>query len=232
MKLQAAWTYIGPICLAAAPAWFVFDTLAGPGYAVPWWVAGPAAAGMELTGISAFHTATRFRSWNTSKRKSDPVAPLHLALAAVTIYVVAGCILTAYVKGDWTLALFFFLAATGYLTIGLNSDQDARESSVAEAKAEARKERKAKKQERERSPERPLNNDRPFERSPELDGLLATVAEHSGASVFGQADVQEWTGRKRTTAYQVIGYGEQSGDVQRVGRGKYKFVNGAVNDGS
>lgn len=64
------------------------------------------------------------------------------------------------------------------------------------------------------------------ERVPELDGLLNVVREQSVNSPFNAENVQEWTGRKRTKAFELLKYAEQIGDVQRVSKGQYLYVNG------
>ncbi len=228
MNLPSTAARAGPWLVALAPAWFVYDSLTNK-LSVPLPIAIPIAAGVELTGVAAFDTWLALLAWNRKRRKIDPIAPVKLALLPVGVYLVAGIILTAVLKQDPVLALFFVLAAAGYGTIAIQADQSRREAEVRQAKAEARQERRRR---AERPPERPTDNGhppQPFEHSPEFDGLVQIVTdkfERSEMSSFGQADVQAWTGRKRTTAYQVLDYGVQSGVVQRVGRGKYVCLNG------
>jgi signal transduction histidine kinase len=238
MNLPATLARAGPWLVAFAPAWFVYDSLITT-FNVPMFVAIPIAAGVELTGVAAFDTWLWLLAWNRKKRKIDPTAPDKLALLPVAVYLVSGIILTAVLKQNAVLALFFVLAAAGYGTIAIQADQSRREAEVKASKAEARAERKERKAERSR--ERPTNNGRPpkpYEHSPEFDGLLAIVAERSrlaaeqsGTSDFGQADVQRWTGKKRTTAYQILKYGQNAGVIEQVGRGKFVCLNGAGKDG-
>lgn len=231
MNLPSTLARAGPWLVAFAPAWFVYDSLTTT-FSVPIPVAIPIAAGVELTGVAAFDTWLALLAWNRKKRKIDPEAPVKLALLPVGVYLIAGIILTAWLKQNPVLALFFVLAAAGYGTIAIQADQNRREDQVKVQKAEAKAERKQRRV--ERPPERPTNKTQVFERSAEFDGLLAIVVERSqlaveqsGKSDFGQANVQEWTGRKRTTAYAVLSYGEQTGVIQRVGRGRYVCLNGA-----
>lgn len=230
MNFPSTFARAGPWLVAFAPAWFVYDSLTTT-LSVPVPVAVPIAAGVELTGVAAFDTWLALLSWNRKKRKIDPAAPVKLALLPVGVYLIAGIILTAVLKQNVILALFFVLAAAGYGTIAIQADQSRREAEVKAKKAEAKAERQQHKA--ERSGERSANKSRPFEYSPEFNELLDIVHEHSqlaieqsGTSNFGQADVQEWTGKKRTTAYAVLSYGEQTGVIQRVGRGKYVWRNG------
>jgi len=225
MNFSSTAARAGPWLVALAPAWFVYDSLTTT-LNVPMPVAIPIAAGVELTGVAAFDTWLALLAWNRKKRKIDPDAPVKLALLPVGVYLVAGIILTAVLKQDPVLALFFVLAAAGYATIAIQADQSRRETEVKQTKSEARKRRA------ERPPERPTNNEhppQPFERSPELDELIQIVTdefERSEMSNFGQANVQEWTGRKRTTAYQVLNYGQEAGAIEQVGRNKYICPNG------
>lgn len=64
------------------------------------------------------------------------------------------------------------------------------------------------------------------ERNPELDGLLNVIREQSVNSPFDSENVQDWTGRKRTKAFELLKYGEQIGDVQKISKGQYMYVNG------
>lgn len=55
----------------------------------------------------------------------------------------------------------------------------------------------------------------------EYDELLRKVRERSDGNSFGADDLQAWLGRGKTSAYDLIGYGKDSGVVQQVGRGRY-----------
>lgn len=63
--------------------------------------------------------------------------------------------------------------------------------------------------------------------SPEFDRLLQVIHQQAGEQPFGQGDVQEWTGRAKTSAYALLGYGEEVGRIEQVGRGQYVYRNGA-----
>jgi len=232
MNLPAAIARLGPWLVALAPAWFVYDSLVTQ-LDVPGYIAMPIAAGVELTGVAGFDTVLHLQAWNAAKRKTDPAAPVLLALLPVGVYLVSGVVLTAVLKQNPVLALFFVLAAAGYGTIAIQTDQSRREAEAKQAKIERRKNRQA-------ALERSLNKKRSTksghstnERSPDFDELLATVHElskYSDVSEFNQANVQEWTGKKRTTAYAVLRYGEKMGVIQRVGRGKFINVEDETNE--
>ena len=233
MNLPATLTRAGPWLVALAPAWFIYDSLTSQ-LNVPLPVAIPIAAGVELTGVAAVDTWLALLAWNRKKRKIDPNAPARLALLPIGVYLIAGISLTAVLKQDPILALFFILAAAGYGTIAIQADQNRREAEVRQTKSEAQKERRQRRA--ERPPERPADNERPpqpLEHSPEFDGLVQIITdgfEHSEMSSFGQADVQTWIGRKRTTAYQVLNYGQEAGIIEQIGRNKYVCLNGKETD--
>jgi hypothetical protein len=60
-------------------------------------------------------------------------------------------------------------------------------------------------------------------RVPEFDELLAIVREQSQGAAFGPADVRAWAGVGRTRAYELLGYGQRLGLVQRVAKGSYVY---------
>ena len=74
MMLSTVISRLGPWLVALGPAYFIFEALTSR-LTVPWFIAGPIAAGVELTGIGAFHTTLQAFSWNRNKRKRDPLAP-------------------------------------------------------------------------------------------------------------------------------------------------------------
>lgn len=213
----------GPWLVALAPAWFVYDTLTVT-YEVPMWIAVPIAAGIELTGITSYHTFTRLYAWNRQKRKVDPDAPTWIAVLSIIGYVIVGIALTALIKGNWTLGLFFLLAAVGYITIALNISQDEREREIGQAKAAAKLERHER--HGEHSADNPEIKRTILEYSPEFDEHLRLIREYSQGSPFSHTNVQEWTQIQRTSAYKLIGYGKQIGVIHQLKRGLYIYRNG------
>jgi hypothetical protein len=201
----------GPWLLALAPAWFVYDSMIHS-FQVPVIIALPVAAGVELTGISAIYTALRLRSYNRRKLKSDPAAPAALALALVIGYVIAGIVLTAVIKQQWEISLFFALAAIAYGTIALEQDHDERESTAIQAKAERKRPRT--------SAERPANV-QPTD--PANDERLMNVRRTIGERPFKRVDVQVATGTGKTTAAALIRYGITAGTITKNGNSTYKW---------
>jgi hypothetical protein len=61
------------------------------------------------------------------------------------------------------------------------------------------------------------------QRVPEFDELLAIVREQSQGAAFGPADVRGWCQVGRTRAYELLGYGQRLGLVQRVSKGMYVY---------
>lgn len=220
MKLTTTLALAGPWLIALAPAWFVFEAMTTK-LTTPWFIALPVAAGVECTGVAAFHTALRLLSWNRSRRKTDPAAPVPLGLALVAIYLVSGIILTAVLKNDWTLSIFFVLAGAGYAVIALSADQDHRETAVETERAEAREARRV----RRTFTERPAPVQSSAERSPDLDERLRTVVAASGP-VIKRSDVEQTAGLGKTAAAGLIRYGLDTGQLTEAGRYMYEYTNG------
>lgn len=72
----------------------------------------------------------------------------------------------------------------------------------------------------------PGTRDKQKGRSLEFDRMLQVIHQQAGEQPFGQGDVQEWTGRAKTSAYALLGYGEEVGRIEQVGRGQYVYRNG------
>jgi hypothetical protein len=62
---------------------------------------------------------------------------------------------------------------------------------------------------------------------PEYDQLLAIVRERSAGKPFGAGDVQQWLNRGKTSTYDLLSLGQQTGEIHQVGRGRY-ILNGAA----
>jgi hypothetical protein len=138
---------------------------------LPLSVAVVVAAIIETLGLATVHTALWAYDWNSHKRKSDPAAPVALAVALGAVYVVATLSLVVFLEVWPTLAtyapaIFPALAVVGALNLALISRQEQREASVVEEKAERRAERQARRQ-----AERQASNDRKSDAN--IDALLA-----------------------------------------------------------
>jgi hypothetical protein len=89
--------------------------------------------------------------WNTHKRKSDPSAPVGLAIVLGMVYVVTTLGLVVFLEvwptlSTYALAIFPALAVVGALNLAVISRQEQRELEVARQKAEQRARRLEKKQ--------------------------------------------------------------------------------------
>jgi len=92
-----------------------------------------AAVAVEAVGIVSITNALRLYEWNQTKRKSDPHAPLWLALATVFVYFAVTILLTVLLESFPQLshiapAVFPILAAVGALNIAVRNSQNTRET--------------------------------------------------------------------------------------------------------
>ena len=138
---------------------------------LPLSVAVVVAAIIETLGLATVHTALWAYDWNSHKRKSDPAAPVALAVALGAVYVVATLGLVVFLEVWPTLAtyapaIFPALAVVGALNLALISRQEQREATVVAEKAERRAVRQARRQ-----AERKASKDRKSDTN--IDTLLA-----------------------------------------------------------
>jgi hypothetical protein len=129
------------------------------------------AAIIETLGLATVRTALWAHDWNSHKRKSDPAAPVALAVALGAVYVVATLSLIVFLEVWPTLAtyapaIFPALAVVGALNLALISRQEQREATVVAEKAERRAVRQARRQ-----AERKASKDRKSDTN--IDTLLA-----------------------------------------------------------
>ena len=207
----------GPWLTMIAPAWFVYDSLvASYGVIIP--VAVVIATGVELTGVAAYHTAIRLYTYNRKlRRKTDPRAPVGIAVAAVIAYILVGGTLTAVIKQDVSLSLFFLLSGAGYLTIALNINQDALETPESRPEIAPRKSGGKT----PRAPVIPVEV--PAEippKKPEFDERLTTL---DGLEFVNAETVMARTGLGQSQAYEHIKHWRQTGALVPAGRGKYRL---------
>jgi predicted transcriptional regulator len=115
---------------------------------LPLLVAIVVAAIIETLGLSTVHTALWAYDWNMHKRKTDPTAPVLLAIALGGVYVVATLGLVVFLEvwpflATYAPALFPALAVVGAVNLALISRQEQREADVESQKAEQRAQRQA-----------------------------------------------------------------------------------------
>jgi hypothetical protein len=107
------------------------------------------AAIIETLGLATVHTALWAYDWNAHKRKSDPSAPVTLAVALGGVYVMATLGLVVFLEvwpflATYAPAIFPALAVVGAVNLALISRQEQREAEVKTQKAEARDHRRAR----------------------------------------------------------------------------------------
>jgi hypothetical protein len=125
--------------------------------ALPWPVAVVVAAIIETMGLATVHTALWAYDWNAHRRKTDPSAPVGLAVALGAVYVVATLGLVVFLEvwpflAAYAPALFPALAVVGALNLAMISRQEQRESAVKMEKAERKAARQARRQASRQTP--------------------------------------------------------------------------------
>lgn len=133
--------------LAPFPSAFFVARASMEHLALPLFVAAAIAATIETLGLSTVHTALWLSEWNASKRKSDPSAPVILAVALGAVYVMATVGLTIFLEvmpslATYAPALFPALAVVGAVNLALVAQQERREAAVRVDKAERKASRK------------------------------------------------------------------------------------------
>lgn len=215
--------------LAPFPSAFFVARSAMTHLALPLAVAVVVAAIIETLGLSTVHTALWCYDWNSRKRKTDPAAPLLLAVALGAVYVVATLGLVVFLEvwpvlSVYAPALFPALAVVGALNLALVSRQRQRELAVQVEKAERKAERQARRQ-AGRQDERPVERQvaRSVERQVErigqvrakaarMEGLISALAREPEA---GPAAWARAAGLSRTTVYSYLDELEEAGRIDR-----------------
>ena len=139
--------------LAPLPtAWLVFDrTQRHLGW--PGWVAFIAGLTLEALGVAILATTLTLYSYNRTKRKSDPRAPLWLGMVLVAGYFVAAELLTVVldIAPSWTAplaaAVFPVLSIAAFAVLSIRADHDQRLTEIEQGKAEVKARREQRKAE-------------------------------------------------------------------------------------
>lgn len=140
--------------LAPLPtAWLVYDrTQLHLGW--PWWVALIAGLTLEALGVAILATTLDLYSYNRSKRKSDPRAPLWMGLGLVVLYFLAAELLTVAldIAPSWVApfaaAVFPALSVAAFAILAVRADHQQRLTEIEQGKADARASRERRKQEK------------------------------------------------------------------------------------
>lgn len=143
---------VAPFLMLAPTAYLVaWRTVQHLGW--PLWVAVVAAVGLEALGLVIAVTGLDAWTWNRSKRKTDPAAPVVLPVVLLAIYFVSAEALTFGLDiasgpvtfAKLTQAVFPVLGLAGMVTLAVRYDHEQRRAEVADGKAAAKAERAAKK---------------------------------------------------------------------------------------
>ena len=108
--------------LAPLPSAYFVGRSAMVHLSLPLFVAIIVAAIIETLGLATVHTALWAYDWNTHKRKSDPRAPVGLAVALGGVYVVATLGLVVFLEvwpmlATYAPAIFPALAVVGAVNL-------------------------------------------------------------------------------------------------------------------
>ena len=137
--------------LAPFPSAYFVARAAMVHLALPLPVAVVVAAIIETLGLATLHTTLWAYEWNAHKRKTDPAAPVGLAIGLGSVYVVATLTLVVVLEVWPTLAMyapaiFPALAVVGALNLAMISRQQQRETDIRAEKAERKAARQARRQ--------------------------------------------------------------------------------------
>ena len=202
--------------------------------ALPLPVAIVVAAIIETLGLSSVHSALWLADWNASKRKTDPQAPVVVALALGAVYLAATLGLVVFLEvwpalSTYAPALFPALAVVGAVNLALISQQERREAAVQTEKEERKARRRARRQEQRPPPSPQVYNlapkaaafDNPTakarqaqasNRHARLDALLTFYLDNPGA---GPTAASRALGVSRQTIYNYLAELQAAGRVTR-----------------
>ena len=202
--------------------------------ALPLPVAIVVAAIIETLGLSAVHSALWLADWNATKRKTDPPAPVLVAVALGVVYLAATLGLVVFLEvwpalATYAPALFPTLAVVGGVNLALISQQERRETIVQTDKAERKAARQARRQTQRPTAQPPASNlaskpsgfDDPTvkarqtqsaNRAARLDALLTFYLDNPDA---GPTEAGRAIGVSRQTVYNYLDDLETAGRIAR-----------------
>ena len=137
--------------LAPLPSAYFVARSAMVHLALPLSVAIVVAGIIETLGLATTHTALWAYEWNVHKRKTDPTAPVALAVALGVVYVIATLSLVVFLEvwpflAVYAPAIFPALTVVGALNLALASRQEQREAAVKAEKSERKAESQSRRQ--------------------------------------------------------------------------------------
>ncbi len=180
-------------------------------------VAVVVAAIIETLGLATVHTALWAHDWNVHKRKSDPAAPVVLAVALGGVYIVATLGLVVFLEvwpflATYAPAIFPALAVVGAVNLALISRQEQREALVEAEKAERRARRRSSKHTKTDSTMDTLWAGRQAAREARMNKLLRFYADNPEA---GPTEASRTVGVSRQTVYTYLAELETCGRLNR-----------------
>lgn len=202
------------------------------------WLGLVSGAAIETLGITAISTTLLLWDYNQSRRKSQPPAPVRLAVTLVVGYALVTILLTVFMEiaPDVVIlapALWPLLSLVGAVNLALRSQHRHRLAAAAAEQAGRRAERKALRQlkyeamtrqfditatsrENQTPTQDLLQAGRQAKRAARMDALLQ-VLRHEPAC--GITELGRRIGVSRQTIYAYLGALEQAGRVRRNGNG-------------
>ena len=220
--------------LAPFPSAFFVARASQRHLALPVFVAVVVAAIIETLGIATVHTALWLADWNEHKRKSDPVAPVNVAVLLGVVYIISTIGLTVVLEIVPSLsviapALFPALAVVGAVNLALISRQENRENAIEIERQERKEKRQGKRkaQRQDLSPQ-PSGSSSNFpginafsdaarqvrlrNRQGRLDALLTVYLDDPGV---GPTEAGRRIGVSRQTVYDYLSELEKAGKIAR-----------------
>jgi hypothetical protein len=97
---------------------------------------------IEGQGISTSELALDMYSYNRSRESGEPTAPTWIALLTVSVYLVTVILLAVLIDVfpalvRWVTAVIPLVGMTGYVTLALRKDHDARKTALRDRQADA-----------------------------------------------------------------------------------------------
>ena len=220
--------------LAPLPSAYFVARSAMVHLAMPLPVAVVVAAIIETLGLATVHTALWAHDWNAHKRKTDPGAPVGLAIVLGSVYVAATLGLVVFLEvwpalALYAPALFPALAVVGALNLAMISRQEQRERAVRAEKAERQAIRQARRQTARQTAAAQVSGQpsnatvlnasldvarqtRKAKRDARLHALLAFYKSNPDA---GPTDAGRFIGVSRQTIYTYLAELEEAGWISR-----------------
>jgi hypothetical protein len=202
--------------------------------ALPLPVAIVVAAIIETLGLSAVHSALWLADWNATRRKTDPQAPILVAVGLGAVYLVATLGLVVFLEvwpslATYAPALFPALAVVGGVNLALISQQERREAAVQVEKAERKAARQTARPKDDARPSRQmpkpasktwvldaqldaLQRGRKAKRDARLDALLTFYFDNPDV---GPTEASQAIGVSRQTVYNYLEELEAAGRIAR-----------------